>query len=218
MKKSVIGILALLASASLCAFADETAAVAATISPQAKEIVEQMRGLDMRLGNPSMDDLSPNLKELHKRAIINELRSIEPDAIPALIQALHDPDDQMRANANLVFLILGGGYDEKPRMDITKAFPALIKSTNDTNSNARGWAAQAIGEMGPVATNAIPVLTRMLDDPDVGPRNSACIALADIGPQAREALPALEKALNDPESDVRRFARGAIEKIEKPVN
>jgi HEAT repeat protein len=144
MKKSIIGILALLASASLCAFADGTAAVATTISPQAKGVVEEMRGLDMRLGNPFMDDLRPNLKEQHKLAIINELRSIGPDAIPALIQALNDPD--------------------------------------------------------------------------VGPRNSACIALGDIGPLAKEALPALQKALNDPEPDVRQFARGAIEKIEKPVN
>lgn len=221
MKKSIIGILALLASASLCAFADDgTAAVATTISPQPKEIVEQIRGLDMRLGNPSFDDLSPNPKELHKRAILNELRATWPDAIPALIQALNDPDDQMRANAALVFLILGGGYDDtpKPKMDITKAFRALLKSTSDTNSNARGWAAQAIGEMGPVATNAIPVFIRLLNDPDVGSRNSACIALADIGPAAKPALPALQKALNDPESDVRRFARGAIEKIEKTVN
>jgi HEAT repeat protein len=169
MKKSIIGIFALLAATSRFAFADDTATVA-------KAVVEEMRGLDMRLGNPFYDDLSPNLKEQHKRDILNELRSIGPDAIPALIQALNDPEGQMRSNADLVFVILGGGYDDKPKMDITKAFPALLKSTSDSNSNARGWAAQAIGEMGPCATNAIPVFTRMLNDPDVGPRNSACIA------------------------------------------
>lgn len=218
MKKSIIGIFALSAATSLFAFADGTATVGTTLPPQAKAIVEKMRGLDMRLGNTMMDDGSPNLKELHKRTIINELRSIGPDAIPALIQALNDPDDQMRANADLVFLILGGGYDDKPKMDTTKAYPALIKSTGDTDSNARGWAAQAIGEMGPGAVNAIPVFIGMLNDPDVGPRNSACIALADIGPAAKPALPALQKALNDPEPDVRRFAKWAIEKIEKPVN
>ncbi|HTV39723.1 MAG TPA: HEAT repeat domain-containing protein [Candidatus Sulfotelmatobacter sp.] len=219
MKKPIIGIFALLASGSLCAFAgDGTAAVNTTVSPQAKEIVEEMRGIDMRLGNPMFDDGSPNLKEQHKYDIIDELRAIGPDAIPALIQALGDPDDQMRCDAELAMINLAGGFDGKPKMDIEKALPALVKSMGDTNSNVRAWAAHAIAEMGPGGVGAVPVLIKMLNDPDVGPRNCACIALRNIGPPAKPALPALQKALNDPEGDVRSFARQAIEKIEKPVN
>lgn len=162
MKYSIVGIFALLAVAGVCAFADGTAVVNVMPTSQAKEIVEEMRGLDMRLGNTMMDDGSPNLKELHKLAIIKELRSIGPDAIPALIQALSDPDDQMRCNADLVFVILGGGYDDVPKMDITKAFPALLKSTGDTNSNARGWAAQAIARWGLVPQMPFPCLPECL--------------------------------------------------------
>jgi HEAT repeat protein len=36
-----------------------------------------------------------------------------------------------------------------------------------------------------------------------------------IGPAAKEALPALRDALSDPSPDVRRFAAGAIKKIEE---
>lgn len=138
MKKSIIVIFTFLASAGLRAVADDvTAVINAAPTPQAKAIVEKMRGLDMRLGNPAFDDLSPNPKEQHKWDIINELRAIGPDAVPALIQALGDPDDQMRCDAELAMIFLAGGYDGKPKMDIEKALPALIKSMGDTNSNAR---------------------------------------------------------------------------------
>jgi HEAT repeat protein len=39
--------------------------------------------------------------------------------------------------------------------------------------------------------------------------------LAGIGPAARDALPALRRALADPTDNVRRFARRAIDRIDR---
>jgi hypothetical protein len=179
---------------------------------QAQRAVERMRGTSMTLQGGG----KPTDRELTRREITRQLHDLGPAAIAALVQALRDPDVQMRRNAALALINLGGGYspEAKPPLDTRAALPSLIDATRDADADVRGWSAHAIAEIGAAAQPAIPALLELLHDPEVGPRNTSCMALGRIGPAAREALPALRDALNDPSSDVRRFAQIAIGRIE----
>jgi HEAT repeat protein len=136
--------------------------------------------------------------------------------LPALVEALGDPEVQMRRNAALALVFLANPYEPKPRVDTRAAMPALIKATKDADSDVRAWAAHALAEIGPDAAQAVPDLILLLADPTEGPKNTSCMALASIGPAAQTALPALKKALDDPSADVRQFAKAAIGKITAP--
>jgi HEAT repeat protein len=141
------------------------------------------------------------------------------EALPALSRGLADTDVALRKNVALALLILVDGYGFRPsqRLDIRGCLPALLAALRDPEMQVRGWAAQAIGGIGPDAVSAVPALAGLLGDPDEGARNGAFIALGEIGPGAREALPALRRALEDPSADVRHFARRAIEEIGGPT-
>jgi hypothetical protein len=159
----------------------------------------------------------PTARELRRVEITQRLHDLGAPAILALTRALRDPDVQMRRNASLVLIFLGGGYgpEAQPALDTRAALPSLIVATKDPDRDVRGWAAHAIGVMGPAAEPAIPALLTLVRDPEEGPRNASCSALGRIGPAAKPALPALREALKDPSSDVRRFAQRAIERIEQ---
>lgn len=169
--------------------------------------------------SPQRSDGRIDPQQQRRIEIERKLRLIGKEAVPALVKALKDPDVQMRRNSTLVFITLAGAYeDERPRperVDIREAIPALINAIEDSDGEVRSWAAQALGEVGQDAKEAVPALLKLITDRDEGCRNSSCIALRGIGPAARDALPALRKALEDPSKDVRQFARGAIEQIEK---
>jgi hypothetical protein len=177
-------------------------------------LTERMRGHSMQPAGIARSDGMIAPEEKRRLEIIDELRTIGPQSIPALMTAMTDPEVQMRRNATLVLICLAGGYDGKPRMDIKEAIPALTNATEDEDANVRSWAAQALSEIGPDAKQAIPALLILLADENEGPRNSSCMALGNIGPAAQAALPALRKALlSDPSADVREFAQRAIDKI-----
>lgn len=190
----------------------------AAAPPDASQVVEQMRGFSMQLspGVPSDGKVAP--EQRRRKEIIKSLRRLGDRALPALSRALSDADVQMRRNAALALINLGGGYvaEAQPRLDIRGAMPALIRATEDADADVRAWAAHALAEMGSGAASAIPALIRLLSDKEEGPRNTSCLALGKIGPAARVALPALREALHDPSGDVRRFAQQAIEKIGQP--
>ncbi len=181
---------------------------------EAKQIVEQMRGISMQLAPGPRSDGKPDPKEERKQEIIDQLRQLGGKAVPALVLALGDSDVQMRRNAELVMIHLAGPYDSKPRIDIKEALPALLKATEDPDADVRAWAAHAIAEIGPGAKEAIPALIKLLQGQSEGGRNTSCMALGAIGPEAKDALPALRKALDDPSKDVRQFAQAAIKRIE----
>jgi HEAT repeat protein len=183
---------------------------------KADQLVEQMRGHSMmRSASGINDDGTIDPVEQHKQQIEDGLRKIGKEAVPALVQALRDPDVHMRRNAELVMISLAGPYEGKPQVDIQEALPALVEATRDSDGSVRAWAAGAIAEMGPKAKKAIPALIKLVTDHDEGARNDSCIALGRIGPAAKDALPTLRNALKDPNRDVRRFAQIAIDKIEK---
>jgi len=205
---------ALLAAMAISLSWRETAAADSKIPSEAKKVVEQMRGISMQAARPRSDG-KPDPQEVRRQEIMENLRALGKEAIAALVQALSDSDVQMRRNSELVMISLAGPYEKKPRVDITEALPALIKATQDSDTDVRAWAAHAIAEIGPEAKEAVPALIKLLQGKEEGPRNTSCLALGAIGPAAKDALPFLQAALDDPSKVVRQFARAAIMQIEK---
>ncbi|MFH1830342.1 MAG: HEAT repeat domain-containing protein [Pseudomonadota bacterium] len=116
-------------------------------------------------------------------------------AIPALIVALKDQNENVRIDASIALGEIGPA-----------AVPALIEMLKDPNWLVRSAAAFALGEIGPGAKAAFPALIATLKDKEVDRR--AVQALVQIGPAA---VPALFAALKD--KDVRSFAASVLANI-----
>jgi HEAT repeat protein len=210
--------LAVVASAMMLAHlrALEVAPRVFVMQSDAARLVEQMRGISMQRRPIARSDGRIDPLEQRRGEITDSLRGLGDEAIGALARALGDVDVQMRRNAALVLIDLGGGYSAtaQTKVNTLTALSALIQATRDSDRDVRGWAAHAIAEMGPRAQPAVSALVTLLRDTEEGPRNTACIALGNIGPGAAEALPALQLALNDPRPNVRGFAQRAIDRIQ----
>jgi HEAT repeat protein len=183
----------------------------------ADTLVQQLRNLPTPLPASPRSDGSIPPEEQQRRRLYESLLQLGPTGVQALSAALHDDDVHLRKNAALALNVLAGGWYDLawPKLDIRLALPTLIAALQDSDSNVRGWSAQAIGNIGPEAAKAVPDLITLLSNSDEGSRNSACIALRFIGPAAKQALPALRHALSDPSKDVRGFAALAIESIQR---
>lgn len=83
-------------------------------------------------------------------------------AVPALVQALHSPDQQVRKKA---IEVLGRMGDEA-----AAAVPDLIPLLDDADPLIRKSAARTLGQIGPSAKDAVPALMRTLLEP--APRTS----------------------------------------------
>jgi HEAT repeat protein len=179
-------------------------------------LVQQLRPLPTPLPGRVRSDGSIDPVELQRRELYRQIRQLGESALPALARGLSDADVRLRKNVALALGALAGTWWDAsvPRMNIRPLLGELTAALQDEDASVRAWSAQAIGEIGPDAAPAVPALIVLLANSDEGSRNSACIALRGIGPAAREALPALHKALEDPSVNVRRFAKGAIERIE----
>jgi HEAT repeat protein len=196
-----------------------SAASQLTNPPQsdADALVKQLRDLPTPLPASPRSDGSISPAEEQRRRLYESLLHMGPPAVRALGGALRDDDVHLRKNAALALNVLAGGwYDLSwPKLNIRPALPELVAALQDSDSNVRGWSAQAIGSLGPEGAKAVPDLITLLSNYDEGSRNSACIALRFIGPAAKRALPALRQALSDPSKDVRGFAALAIESIDR---
>jgi len=127
----------------------------------------------------------------------------DPQATPALIQALQDKDRDVRRAAAEALGQIGD----------RQAIPALIEALKDEDEGVRRAAAEALEKIGdPQAT---PALIQALQDKDRDVRRAAAKALGKIGD--RQAVPALIEALKDEDEGVRRAAAEALEKIGPPA-
>jgi HEAT repeat protein len=177
----------------------------------ADDLVRQLGAFPAALPAMARSDGSIDPTEQRRRALYDRLVALRQAALPALTRGLASPDVQVRRNV-VLFLNVAAN----PLSIVQPCLPELITARHDSDARVRGLAAQAIGQIGPMAASAVPGLVLLLADPDEGSRNSACLGLAGIGPAAREALPALHRALSDASPDVRRFAERAIDRIDVP--
>ncbi|AGA92417.1 HEAT repeat-containing protein (plasmid) [Thioflavicoccus mobilis 8321] len=132
-----------------------------------------------------------------------ELGNAAAEAIPALITALRDEEETVRASAADALGEIG-----------LPAVPALITALRDEEWEVRERAAEALEKIGPAASQAIPALITALRDEEDTVRASAADALGEIG---LPAVPALITALRDEEGEVRAFATRALGEIGTPA-
>jgi HEAT repeat protein len=111
-----------------------------------------------------------------RRKLTYALSQIGPEAkaaVPALAQAVSDPDFHVRGNAVRALGAIGP--------DAAAAVPDLIKALSDPESEIRKAAATALGKIGPRAKEAIPALEgKSKDDRDYEVRRAAAQALEEI--------------------------------------
>ena len=78
----------------------------------------------------------------------------------------------------------------------------------------REHAAEALGDIGPVAAEGIPHLVKALQDQEWKVRKDAVRSLGQIGAAAKSVLPQVQAMKSDPEAEVREKATDAERKID----
>jgi HEAT repeat protein len=113
------------------------------------------------------------------------------EAVPALVTALDDPDEEIR---NLAVMALAS-----PGPAAGVAVQALVDHLKDGNiAGQRRAAAWALGRVGPAARAAIPALRDLLKgEAEREVRTAAVQTLGELGPDARDAIPQLVRLLPD---------------------
>jgi HEAT repeat protein len=129
--------------------------------------------------------------------------SILDEAIPDLVEALRDPEVQVRTNCALALARL----DTIPNL----AIPLLIECTADANDGLRMSAARAL-ERAPVAA-VIDVMQRLITDPNSRIRLIAAGTLLSSEPRNTSAAAVLVEALADPVLRVREAASVLLDSL-----
>jgi HEAT repeat protein len=143
-----------------------------------------------------------------RRKGVRAIQSIDANlALEALIQALDNSDDGVRANVAGALASIGPSTE--------KAVPKLIELLKtDLNSEVRSAAANALGEIAPRDRTVIAVLNDALKDPAWFVRKEAAVSLEKSGAAAKEAVNNLKKALKeDRNSTMRSWAAAALGSI-----
>lgn len=188
------------------------------------------------LGAILRNDPSP----LVRRNAAWALRMIGPDvsdAVPALEDALDDPDRTVRLAAAITLQHLGreaapaaGGLiqsvrdwwegreqaravQEKLSGEARDDFIFRTQPVLDELYQVHLAAIAALGKIGPEAREAVEVLRRAVRSEDRDARVAALIAIAEIGQDARTAREDVQPLLKSSDDDERRYAVWALGKI-----
>ena len=155
--------------------------------------------------------------------------------VPALLEALADPSESVRAAAAQALFRIGPTPEDVPSLTAAlsspdryvaafaawslgnlgvaaeAAVPELVKALSRDETNA--VVAGALARIGPAAAAAVPELVRALASEDDGRRFRAARTLGRIGPPAAAAVEPLTAALRDSNSVVRLHAARALGRI-----
>lgn len=131
-------------------------------------------------------------------AILGVLKQKAREAIPALRELIHDPDDDVKWFA---IHALGELDDSSGSL--------IFRMLEDVSSRVRITACHAIGQL--AYTPALPSVRVLMTDPDPAVRAQACWTLGAMGDHASEEY--LLKAGEDNEVNVRFEAGGALLKL-----
>lgn len=110
------------------------------------------------------------INRIYYQRLIAECRAL---AVPALIQALKNPQENIRANAALAIGQIG--------TEASAAIPALIGLLDDKSNVVQINVAYALGQMGWMAEAALPALSDRLEDENRAVIASAANAIGQIG-------------------------------------
>ncbi len=124
-------------------------------------------------------------------------------AVPALLEALKDPEVMVRRAA----------AQSLTNLDDIRTVPGLIEALRDTDKEVRTSAAQGLGNLHD--ERAIDGLIGLLKDADPEVRAAAVEALGEL--HSQKAIPGLSTAMRDDNKDVRRSAIEALNNMEAPV-
>ena len=150
------------------------------------------------LGPPAAKAVLPLLSSrdatIRIRAIrvVSALGTHAKDAVPKLVEAIHDPS--VRAAALQALGNLGGLA--RP------AVPRLIELAKDRDFNLRLLSLQTLASIRPDAKEVVPLCLPLLRDPNASVRQAALQLLAAVAPEHRAILPATLKFLDDPDTRV----------------
>ena len=150
---------------------------------------------------------SPQLSWLQTH-VTYALSAIGGPAVPALIEALQDENESIRASAAYALGDIGSAAQE--------AVSSLTEALRDESTWVRRHATEALGLIGQPAQNTVSALTYLLYDEHYWIRDNAARALARLGPAAEVAIPALMDTLNDENRYVRFHATFALKQIGTP--
>lgn len=93
-----------------------------------------------------------------KETAVDALARIGASSVPALMDALKDPNPDVRVQAARSLARMGDSGKA--------AVPLLIERLHDPNEDVRQASARALGQMGPAAAEAVPALIAILKSPD----------------------------------------------------
>jgi HEAT repeat protein len=142
-----------------------------------------------------------------QRAAAAALGRIGPNAfqaVPALARLVRDCRDLEACRYAAETLALIGAAGLSVLLDTVGAHQ---------DSNARAFAASALGKMGPWAEKAVPALLAALADADRSVRWAAVEALGALGPAAGAAAPVLADLARDEGNELHESAAEALGKI-----
>jgi HEAT repeat protein len=112
---------------------------------------------------------------------------IGPEAIPYLMKALKDKDNETRSNAASAL----GDFGPAAKA----AVPLLIEAANGKYMGLRQSSVRALGRIGPDAKAAVPALAAALKDKNALLQSHAAEALENIGtPEALKVIEAFKKS------------------------
>jgi HEAT repeat protein len=159
-------------------------------------------------------------------------------SLPALIQALEDPEANVRkaaagaigtlgkgdADAAAALAALAKDADWQVRIAAVEALRSMdekekmvtvcIAVIEGDSAEARLQAISPLSTVGPAAAPAVKALTKALQaSSDVNVKLYCALALGNIGPKAASAIPALEEAAGHSDENVSKAAKEAIGKI-----
>ncbi len=175
-------------------------------SPEREQkTISQLQALGLLKSSSLINALSnedPNIR-LFTIDILSELDPIQ-SSLPALINALKDPDRIVRISA--VEPVARFGREAKA------AIPVLETWLDDDKIHVGIAAAVAIGMIDPQKiSEVLPVLINGLESR--GDRTNAAFGIGELGEMASEALPLLENLLADDWASTRCVAAASIHKI-----
>lgn len=153
-------------------------------------------GIQSAISNLQNEDWQIRRSSIEKIGLIGvDANNLSEPAVQALIQALQDPNSNVRTSAASALSIFSLNGGEELDSDIAKALetaiPNLIDSLENGDALARLDAIFVLGAIGGAAETAIPFIQSKLKDENWLVRYGAAVTLLKINPKDESAVPVL---------------------------